>query len=133
MRASGFEVLGQNSSVTFRKWCHGSFTPLVGRVIDRGWPGPMLSVLLEEAPGAAPERPGVGVKLWAGVERSECGAQPLSLPMAGNLQPPAPERTGPKPVFVEWGGRDCCLVRARSYSSAMLCQGDLAVWGLQGR
>ena len=42
---------------------------MVGRVIDRGWPGPMPSLLLEEAPGAAPERSGVGVKLWAGVEQ----------------------------------------------------------------
>lgn len=41
----------------------------MGRVIDPGWPGPMPSLFLEEALGAAPERPSVGVKLWAGVER----------------------------------------------------------------
>lgn len=47
--------------------------------------------------------------------------------MAGNLQPPAAGRTGLKPVFVEWGGRDRCLVRARLYSSATLCRGPRGV------
>lgn len=121
--------MGQGSSVTFRKWCHGSLTPVVGRVMGQGWPGPMLSPLLEKAQGEY-GRESMGGTLRAGLEQVRMWPTAPPLWMAGHLQPPAPGCVFEKPV-VEWGGWDCCLTRAHGHSRAVLHRAP-ALWGLLG-
>lgn len=78
-------------------------------VTGPGRPGPMLSPVLEKVLLLLNGQVWAG-NSWQGLSRLECGPQPPSLWMAGNLRPPAPGRTRSKPV-VGWGGWDRCLIR----------------------